>query len=289
MRRGLIALATLVGYAAAAHAKEKVVASLPPGKVGVQLEVACEPCKKGKDCLSVRAAGKTAAAAKLVLDEDSACRGGPNFSVAYSIREFRLSPALAGALIKEEGGGEAIAHSHWLVGIVDGKIRKLWDATFSTQEVVSIDSYTLKIADADGNGRQEVDYTAPFPVSNRLDYAESALAANEVGADTWAHQRLEFSDEKKAMVEKSPHEEYAAVLASLKTVNEALAFKIGLLKDPKCPAKEFLVLDTRDMPKLRQGFFVVAAIADSRAAAQAKLDRIKACRPQISGAIRQVR
>jgi hypothetical protein len=289
MRRGLIALATLVGYAAPAHAKDKALASLPSGKDGVQLEVACERCKKGKDCLSVRAVGKTAPAAKLVLDEDSACRGGPNFSVDYSIREFRLSPALAGALIKEEGGGEAIAHSHWLVGIVDGKIRKLWDATFSTQEVVSIDSYTLKIADADGNGRQEIDYAAPFPLSNRIDYAESALGAKEAGADTWTHQRLEFSDEKKAMVEKLPHEEYAAVLASLKTVSEALAFKIGLLKDPKCSAKDFLVLDTQDMPKLRQGFFVVAAIADSRAAAQAMLDRIKVCRPQISGAIRQVR
>jgi hypothetical protein len=42
-------------------------------------------------------------------------------------------------------------------------------------------------------------------------------------------------------------------------------------------------------PKLHKGFFVVAGIADSRAEAQAKLDRIKVCRPDISGAIRQVR
>ena len=79
------------------------------------------------------------------------------------------------------------------------------------------------------------------------------------------------------------------MLASTKTAAEALSLKLSLLKDPKCGATDFLVLDTEALPKLRKGLYVVAGIGESRAEAQEKLNRIKACRPQISGAIRQVR
>jgi hypothetical protein len=160
---------------------------------------------------------------------------------------------------------------------------------YSTHEVVSIDSYRLKTADSDRNGRQEIDYTAPFPTSSSLAFAEDAVKTGQGGADTWSHQRLEFDDARKAMIEKAPHEEYAAVLASMKTVTEALSLKVSLLKNPKCAARDFLVLDTEDLPKLRKGFYVVASISDSRAEAQASLNRIKACRPEIAGAVRQVR
>jgi hypothetical protein len=288
--RSLIIVGVLTAQAAAAQAKDEIVASSAAGSDGVQFQAVCERCKRGRDCLSVRAVGAGAPAGKLLLEDDSSCRGGgESFSVDYSAREFRLSPTLTGALIKQEYGGEGIAHHHWLVAIVGGKVRKLWDAMYQTHEVVPIDSYSLKIADADGNGRQEIDYTAPFPVSNSAELADGARGGGEATADTWSHVRLEYSDEKKAMVEKSPHEEYAAVLASLKTLNEAFTLKVGLLGDPKCAARDFLVLNTDDLPKLRKGFYVVAAIAESRPAAQAKLDRIKVCRPQISGAVRQVR
>jgi len=284
-----ILVAVAVCAARTAEGREKVLKSLAVGKDGLRFQLTCDRCKKGKDCLSVAAVGKDAPAARLVLEEDYACRGNPDESAEYSAQEFRLTPALVGALFKEDAGGEAIAHTHWLVAIVDGKLRKLWGAMYSTQEVVSIRSYKLKITDRDGNGRQEIDYTAPFPVSNDIEWAEGAISAKEAGADSWEHQLVEFDDASKKMIAKTPHEEYAAVLSSTKTAADALKLKVSLLKNDKCAAKDFLVLDTETLPKLHKGFFVVAAIADSRAEAQAKLDRIKSCRPDISGAIRQVR
>ncbi len=279
--------AVVVAAAIARPAQAKTVASVAAG--GIRFQVLCESCGKGKTCLAVQAARKGGPAAKLVLEDDTMCRGNDNVDIDFSARAFKLSPTLTGALIKEEAGGEALAHMHWLVAIVDGRISKLWDATYSTQEVVSIDSYTLKTADRDGNGRQEIDYRAPFPVSNDSSFIEASMRANAGAPDNWDHQLLEYSDDKKAMVEKSPHQEFAAVLSSNKNLNDALKQKLDLLKDPKCAAKDFLVLASEDLPKLFSGYYVVAAIAESRADAQAKLDRIKACRPKISGAIRQVR
>ena len=280
-RKRRCALVVLAVAGLAARAEAKLKASVTAG--GVEYQVSCERCDKGADCLSVKAVAKDVPAAKLIVDKESYCRGVEDrLEVEISAREFKLSPALTGVLIKQESGGEAIAHNYWLVALIDGKLGKLWDAMYSTHEVVSIESYTLKTTDSDGNGRQEIDYKAPFPVSNDAGNTEGA-------ADTWEHQLLEFSDAKKAMVAKSPHPEFAAVLSSNKSLKDALALKRGLIKDPKCDAKDFLVLDTKTLPKLREGFYVVAGIAESRAGAQEKLDRIKACRPQISGAIRQVR
>ena len=285
----LLALTVWTGSQATVHAKEKVVTSLRAGKDGVPYQVVCDACKKGKSCLSVRVAAKDAPGATLVLDEDRMCRGDSNASVEYTAQEFRLSPAATAALIKEDAGGEGIAHSYWLVALIEGKLTLLWHETFSTHEVVPIDSYSLKTGDRDKNGRQEIDYRAPFPTSNDPQFVESALGDGGAGADTWQHQLLEFSDAKKAMVEKSPHEEYAAVLVSTKSVRDALSLKLSLLKDTKCGAKDFLVLHTDTLPKLRKGLYVVAAIGESRAEAQEYLNRIRACRPAIAGAIRQVR
>ncbi|HXU05790.1 MAG TPA: hypothetical protein VN903_32770 [Polyangia bacterium] len=283
MKRYRLVLAVVVGLAAIARpAGAKKMPSVAAG--GVRFQVLCERCGKEKDCLSVKAAGKDAPAGKLLLSDESMCRGvGDDLTVEVSARKFTVSPALAGVLVKQETGGEAIGHNHWLVAIVDGKLAVLWNATYNTQEMVPIDSYTLKTADSDGNGRQEIDYRAPFPVS------DNAATSTEAAVDTWEHQRLEFDDAKKTMVDKSPHEEFAAVLSSNKELKDALKQKVDLLKDPKCGGKDFLVLDSKTLPKLREGYYVVAGIAESRAGAQALLDRIKTCRPQISGAIRQVR
>jgi hypothetical protein len=288
IRIAAAALAASLGLALPAQAREKVVKSLAVGKDGVRFEVLCESRKKGLPSLSVRAVGKGAPAEKVVLTDDSICRGNPNFSLEYSAREFRLSPTLAGALIREETGGESIAHSYWLVAIVDGKLTNLWSTVYSTQEVVGIDSYRLKTTDSDRNGRQEIDYLAPFPLSNNLEFIENLMSTREAGPDVWEHHILEYNDDKKAMVDR-PHEEFGAVLISSKSLHDALDLKVKLLQNRKCEAQDFLVLDTEHLPKLHKGFFVVAGIADSRAEAQAKLDRIKSCRPDISGAIRQVR
>ena len=288
MNNRWFALSVVVVWSAIARpAHAKKVASVAAG--GIRYQVLCESCGKAMECLSVQAVGKGAPASKLALEDDTMCLGNDNVDIDFSARAFKLSPTLTGALIKEEAGGEAIAHTYWLVAIVDGKISKLWSAMYSTQEVVSIDSYTLKTVDSDGNGRQEIDYRAPFPVTNDVSFIEESLRA--AGAsDTWApHQRLEYNDDKKAMIEKTPHEEFAAVLSSNTNAKDALRQKLDLLKDRKCGAQDFLVLETEALPKLHKGFYVVAAIAESRAEAQAKLDRIKACRPKISGAIRQVR
>jgi len=272
-----------------ARAKGKVLNSLPTGKDGLQLQVFCERCKKGSDCVSVRAVGRNAPA-KLLLRDDTTCSRDPSIDPAYSVREFKLSPTLTGALIKEEsGGGEAIGHSYWLVAVIDGKISKLWDAMYGTQEMVGIDSYTLRTTDSDHNGRDEIDYVAPFPVSNSLDVTAQTSSLDDAGADTWEHQLLEFDDAKKAMAEKSPHHEFAAVLSTTKSLTDALRLKLRLLKDAKCGAEDFLVLETDSLPMLHQGFYVVASICESRADAQARLNRIKNCRPELSGAIRQVR
>jgi hypothetical protein len=266
-----------------------VLKSLPTGKDGLQFQVACERYKKGTDRVSVRAVGRNAPA-KLILRDDTTCRRDPTVDPEYSMREFRLSPTRTGALIKEEaGGGEAIGHSYWLVAVIDGKIRTLWDAMYGTQEVVSIDSYKLRTTDSDHNGRDEIDYTAPFPVSNNLDTTDPSSILDDMGADTWEHQLLEFDDAKKAMVEKLPHQEFAAVLSTTKTLKDARTLKFSLLKDAKCGAEDFLLLETDSLPMLHPGFYVVASICESRADAQARLNRIKNCRPEISGAIRQVR
>jgi hypothetical protein len=285
--RALAFAAVVVAAAIARPAHARKVASVAAG--GVRYQVLCESCGKAMECLSVQAVGKGAPASKLALEDDTMCRGNDNVDIEFSARAFKLSPTLTGALIKEEAGGEAIAHTYWLVAIVDGTISKLWSAMYDSHEVVSIDSYTLKTVDTDGNGRQEIDYRAPFPVSNDSSFIQASMRANSGASDTWDHQLLEYSDDKKAMVEKSPHQEFAAVLSSNKNLNDALKQKLDLLKDPKCGAKDFLVLASEDLPKLFSGYYVVAAIAESRADAQAKLDRIKACRPKISGAIRQVR
>jgi hypothetical protein len=152
MRRCALVVLAVAGFAARAEAKLK--ASVTAG--GVEYQVSCERCDKGADCLSVKAVAKDVPAAKLIVDKESHCRGVEDrLEVEISAREFKLSPALSGVLIKQESGGEAIAHNYWLVALIDGKLGKLWDAMYSTHEVVSIESYTLKTTDTDGNGRPQ--------------------------------------------------------------------------------------------------------------------------------------
>jgi hypothetical protein len=286
----LVALAALAGLPTeAAGAKGRVLKSITPGKNGIQYQAVCEPCEQGHACLSVLAVGKGVPTARLVLEDDSQCRGASASGTELSARKFELAPNLTGVLFKQESGGEAIAHSYWLVAIIDGKLTLLWKQMYSTHEVVSIDSYRLNITDRDGNARQEIDYLAPFPVTNDAGQLESALRANEPAADTWEHQVLEFSDAGKAMVDKTPHEEYAAVLVSTKNLVDALKLKLSLLKDARCNAKDFLVLDSKTLPKLREGFYVVAGVSESRAAATETLKKVQKCRSEIAGAIRQVR
>src|SRR5262245_10157740 len=208
-RTALATVVLAIAGLAAAHAQAKARASVSTG--GFEYQVLCDRCGKRGDCLSVKAVAPGARAAKLVVEEESSCRGVPErLEVKLSAGEFKLSPKLTGVLIKQEAGGEAIAQDCGLVALGDGKLARLWDAMYSGREFVPIKGYTLTTVDSDGNGRQEIDYKAPFPVSNDAGGAEQMIRVNEAAADTWQHQRLEFDDAKKAMAEKLPHEEFAA-------------------------------------------------------------------------------
>jgi hypothetical protein len=269
----------------------KVVEARSPGLDGWRLS--CDPCRgKGKHCLSVEAFEGQKTRGRLVLEEDSSCAARESDALRVQIEanaDFKLAPAVHALLVKVEQGGEAISDTYWLVGFVDARPLVLWTASYGTEEVVPIASHRLAVKDQDGNGRDEIDFLAPWPLSSQLDVIKGRLRAGELGdeVDRWEHQRLEYDDVSKRMRSK-PVSEWAAAVGPLDSAVAGVKYKLQLIEGARCRLDDFLVLSSKAMPRLGPWPYALASIAPTEKEAAERLKRIKACDPRLTGQVRQI-